>query len=106
MNNAERSETIKQQRKRHIRNGTGGYFYINPKARRMEGELGVSEPQFLDFMSQLLCTDMRKRPSAEEALRHEWMAGAAQSPPSIYRPSRSGKPPSLAHLAAPAHAVF
>ncbi|KAL1499804.1 hypothetical protein AB1Y20_012489 [Prymnesium parvum] len=83
-------EQIHQMRRRHIMHGTGGYFYIHPRPRTFEAELGVSDPVFIDLMKRLLETNMNKRITSKEALQHPWLTEPTLPRPAIYSPGKPG----------------
>eukprot|EP00992_Anisonema_acinus_P000200 TRINITY_DN10074_c0_g1_i1.p1 TRINITY_DN10074_c0_g1~~TRINITY_DN10074_c0_g1_i1.p1 ORF type:complete len:658 (+),score=150.97 TRINITY_DN10074_c0_g1_i1:44-1975(+) len=48
--------------------------FLQPKRTKLRHRVGVNDALFLDFIAQLVSLDPRRRPTADEALRHPFLA--------------------------------
>lgn len=48
--------------------------YLIPESSSLSHQLQNSDPKFVDFLSYFLQINPRRRPTASEALEHEWLS--------------------------------
>lgn len=51
----------------------GGFLILHPKRTTLAHRLHTNDPDFVDFVTQLLQLDPLKRPTAHQALQHPWI---------------------------------
>ncbi|XP_074573219.1 uncharacterized protein LOC141829606 isoform X2 [Curcuma longa] len=58
----------------HMNEETGRVEYLIPESSSLSHQLLDSDAKFVDFLSYLLQINPRRRPTASEALEHEWLS--------------------------------
>ena len=54
-----------------------GTYVLQPRGSSLQSILGSADEGFLDFLTTILSLDPDRRPTAQEALRHPWLASTS-----------------------------